>query len=64
MASQAIEGMGDPLHRHAFQNPYGLAVGPDGDLHFSDMDNHVIRRIDKRGHMRHRRWLRCCGLSW
>ena len=56
---QTIAGDGQPGYRGdgglatqaRIQNPYGLAVGPDGDLHFCDMDNHVIRRIDKHGHM-------------
>src|ERR1700731_1022893 len=27
-------------------NPYGLAVGPDGGLYFCDLDNSRIRKID------------------
>lgn len=27
-------------------NPYGLAIGPDGGLYFCDLDNQRIRRID------------------
>jgi len=29
-------------------NPYGLAIGPDGDLYFCDLDNQRIRRLDLR----------------
>ncbi len=29
-------------------NPYGLALGPDGQLYFCDLDNQRIRRIDLR----------------
>jgi len=28
-------------------NPYGLAFGPDGALHFCDLDNQRIRRLDR-----------------
>src|SRR5947207_14148793 len=27
-------------------NPYGLAIGPDGALYFCDLDNQRIRRMD------------------
>src|SRR5688572_30929675 len=27
-------------------NPYGLAIGPDGALYFCDLDNQRIRRFD------------------
>src|SRR5688572_26921346 len=27
-------------------NPYGLAIGPDGGLYFCDLDNQRIRRFD------------------
>ena len=29
-------------------NPYGLAIGPDGHLYFCDLDNQRIRRLDLR----------------
>jgi DNA-binding beta-propeller fold protein YncE len=31
-------------------NPYGLAIGPDGALLFCDLDNQRIRRLDLRTH--------------
>src|SRR5689334_22273740 len=27
-------------------NPYGMAIGPDGALYFCDLDNQRIRRLD------------------
>lgn len=27
-------------------NPYGMAIGPDGALYFCEVDNHRVRRID------------------
>ncbi|MBM3784704.1 MAG: hypothetical protein FJW30_10115 [Acidobacteria bacterium] len=27
-------------------NPYGIAIGPDGALYICDIDNHVVRRLD------------------
>lgn len=30
-------------------NPYGVALGPDGALYFCEIGNHVIRRVDKDG---------------
>src|SRR5690242_10580245 len=27
-------------------NPYGMAIGPDGALYFCEVDNHRIRRLD------------------
>ena len=29
-------------------NPYGLAIGPDGALYFCDLDNQRVRRLDPR----------------
>jgi len=31
-------------------NPYGMAIGPDGALYFCDLDNQRIRRFDRRTH--------------
>lgn len=27
-------------------NPYGIAIGPDGALYICDIDNHMVRRLD------------------
>src|SRR5438067_6055396 len=27
-------------------NPYGMAIGPDGALYFCDLDNQRVRRLD------------------
>ena len=34
-------------------NPYGLALGPDGDLYLCDLDNQRIRRLDLQTHHTH-----------
>jgi sugar lactone lactonase YvrE len=31
-------------------NPYGMAIGPDGGLYFCDLDNQRIRRLDLKTH--------------
>src|ERR1700722_17839235 len=31
-------------------NPYGMAIGPDGSLYFCDLDNQRIRRLDLKTH--------------
>jgi sugar lactone lactonase YvrE len=32
-------------------NPYGMAIGPDGGLYFCDLDNQRIRRLDLKTHL-------------
>jgi streptogramin lyase len=32
-------------------NPYGLVRGPDGSLYICEVDNHVVRRIDRAGRL-------------
>ena len=40
-------GTGAPgFSDRAVNNPYGLALGPDGALYFCDLDNQRIRRFD------------------
>lgn len=42
-------GTGSPGYsEHQVNNPYGLAIGPDGALYFCDLDNQRIRRLDLR----------------
>jgi sugar lactone lactonase YvrE len=40
-------GTGSPgFSESAVNNPYGMAIGPDGALYFCDLDNQRIRRLD------------------
>src|SRR5436190_12818388 len=42
-----LVGNGSPGFADAqINNPYGLAIGPDGALYFCDLDNQRIRRFD------------------
>lgn len=44
---ETIAGNGKPGYAaDQLNNPYGLAVGPDGALYICDIDNHVVRRLD------------------
>jgi len=48
-AVTTLIGNGRPgLSDRQVNNPYGLAIGPDGTLLFCDLDNQRIRRIDLR----------------
>jgi sugar lactone lactonase YvrE len=38
-----------PLFGSSFGTPAGMAVGPDGNLYFADLDYHVIRRLNPNG---------------
>jgi sugar lactone lactonase YvrE len=44
-------GTGSPGYSdQQVNNPYGLAIGPDGSLYFCDLDNQRIRRLDLKTH--------------
>jgi streptogramin lyase len=46
---ETIAGNGTPGYAaDQLNNPYGLAIGPDGALYICDIDNHVVRRLDLR----------------
>jgi DNA-binding beta-propeller fold protein YncE len=46
-----IAGTGSPGDSGAqINNPYGLAIGPDGALYFCEVDNHRVRRLDLKTH--------------
>ena len=45
-SSGATDGAGRAAR---FARPSGIAIGPDGDLYVSELDNHVIRRVSTAG---------------
>src|SRR5690606_10905425 len=47
----ALIGTGLPgFSSREIDDPYGLAIGPDGALYFCDLGNQRIRRLDLRTH--------------
>lgn len=42
-------GDGGPAEKAQLNNPYGVVEGPEGALFICDIDNHVIRRVDRSG---------------
>jgi DNA-binding beta-propeller fold protein YncE len=45
-----FSGDGGPGPAGQTNNPYGLAVGPDGALYFCEIGNHRVRRLDLKSH--------------
>jgi hypothetical protein len=46
---RGYSGDGGPASHAEINNPYGIAIGPDGALYFCDTDNHVVRRVSRDG---------------
>src|SRR5262245_41318420 len=42
-------GDGGPATNAQLNNPYGIVRGPDGGFYICDMDNHVVRKINRDG---------------
>src|SRR5580658_10390735 len=50
-AVESLVGTGEKgFSETQVNNPYGMAIGPDGGLYFCDLDNQRIRRLDLKTH--------------
>lgn len=43
-----FSGDGGPARGAQINNPFGVELGPDGNLYFCDTGNHAIRKIDRK----------------
>ncbi|NND50137.1 MAG: hypothetical protein HKN60_07780, partial [Rhizobiales bacterium] len=41
-------GDGGPADKAQINNPFGVIVGPDGDIYFCDTGNHTVRKISRK----------------
>lgn len=46
---KGYDGDGGPATRARINNPYGVIGTSDGEIYFCDMDNHVLRKVDRKG---------------
>lgn len=45
---KAFGGDGGPAAAAKLDNPFGVIVGPDGDIYFTDTGNHTVRKISRK----------------
>lgn len=45
---RGYSGDGGPAREATLDNPFGVIVGPGGDIFFCDTENHVIRRVSRK----------------
>ena len=45
---KGFSGDGGPADKAELNNPFGVIVGPEGDLYICDTGNHVVRKISQK----------------